>query len=505
MSSDLSKNNVGKGAAYLFIENVAVMLSGYLFWLAISKFASPQMIGISATIVSFAIIITTVVNMGVPISIQRFLGRALGTGETGDIQPYITSSVLVLAVSIGMCSTVIIIAEISFPEIIRININLDSTLTILTLALIATTSIGRLFRGIIIASIDTKVLTVAAIYSAVVKFAVAFLLLFLGFGVLGLVSATVSFAILESIIMGLGVKKILGRTNKGVSTVSIRSSARALLRGGIPNWLPNLVTAAGSQLGTILIFGSHGASQAGFYFIAFSIYTGIETVMRVLFSITYPVLSSLEKGREKLSYRTIKMSLLSTIPLSYSLVFFSDHIMNIFGHLYVNGSPALQVLLLSMMPVALASGMSNFFYASGNYRSTLIIGLASSIPRTVLYFVLVPFFGGIGAALSFTSGSIAGLVLSIVFSKEVNIPISWKEIFVICILPLGTSYLLSILQLNYIVSILFSIAISYIVYIRMNVMVRSDIHDVLQILPRGISSPMISAIDFIAKKIARSY
>lgn len=502
----ISKDNLGKGAAFLYIENTTNMISAYVFWIVISKITRPEIIGVSAVVVSIAAIATTVATMGIPISVQRFLGRALGTQRTENIRTYITSSCLLLALSLSACITFLLFIGVGSFEITRsINFRFDFGLVILTLIMISSSSTSRLLRGIIIASLNTKILATATICSTAIKFALAFLLLSLGMGATGLIIGITSFSVFESVMMSINLKKVLGGSLLGISRISLKTSMHDIFVGGLPNWIPNLFTAFGSQLGTVLVFGSHGASQAGFYFLAFSIYSAIATGMGVLFSITYPILSSLDKGMEKLSHRTIKMSLLLSIPPSYSVIFFSNDIMNIFGPLYSNGSSALQILLLSIMPVALMSGITNLVYAMGMYRYTLLIGVTSSIPRTILYFVLVPLLGGTGAALSFTIGSFTGFVLSIIVAKRVGMPIAWKEIITICVIPLGISYIFSLTKINFLISIVITLVFSYIIYIRGSILLRADIHDALNILPKTIAGHLERIIDFFGKKLNNSY
>ena len=53
--SRLSKDNLGRGA-YLYIENFSGLISAYVFWLAVAKVTSPEVIGASGTIVSVEIL-----------------------------------------------------------------------------------------------------------------------------------------------------------------------------------------------------------------------------------------------------------------------------------------------------------------------------------------------------------------------------------------------------------------------------------------------------------------
>jgi O-antigen/teichoic acid export membrane protein len=79
-----------------------------------------------------------------------------------------------------------------------------------------------------------------------------------------------------------------------------------------------MVDTIGSQLGTIVILGFQGASNAGFYFISFQIYMGIAAVISAIESTTYPALSSMDEiERKRFTWRLMKIGLIITLPLSY--------------------------------------------------------------------------------------------------------------------------------------------------------------------------------------------
>ena len=161
--------------------------------------------------------------------------------------------------------------------------------------------------------------------------------------------------------------------------------------------------------------------------------------------------------------------------------------------------------MISIVPVTLITGISNHVYAMGNYRATLIIGVASSLPRTVLYFILVPALGDIGAALSFTIGSFAGLLTSCIIARETELKIHWKQYLFICAIPVLISYVFSSFSFNYGISILVAITLSYMVYVKAHIMTQADVHDALTLLPSSFAGPTAKAIDFVARKIDRTY
>jgi O-antigen/teichoic acid export membrane protein len=497
----IDKSRVGKGAVYLYVENIALMLSGYVFWLVVSKITGPDVIGISATIVSFSAIITTVVNMAIPVSIQRFLGKTFANQSIQDSKVYVEASILLLIISILITTTFLVLIRSHLETLTKVY--LDQAFLVITIFLIVGTSMSTLLRGIIIATLNTRILPLTAIVSAVLKFVLAFVLIILGTGAYGLTISVASFSVLGSLLLGFATKRMFSSAQAPSSPLKLLGSAWMLLKGGIPNWIPNLISSLGTQLGTIIVFGAHGASNAGLYFVSYSIYTAVAAGMAVIFSITYPVLSSMTDGRKKFSWRVTKLSMLISVPFSMSILLYSKPLMGLFGEGYISGSSSLEILLFSVTPVAIMTGISNLVYSYGMYREVLVIGIAASIPRTLLYFILVPHYGGSGAALSFTIGSMIGLAVSIFVSQKNNFKISWKDTIFISVIPIGISLATILLGSHYIFSICISMLCSYLALIWLRVLRVSDIEDATAVLPKTIAIPTLRIFSSVEKMIHR--
>jgi O-antigen/teichoic acid export membrane protein len=256
-----------------------------------------------------------------------------------------------------------------------------------------------------------------------------------------------------------------------------------------------LITAIGSQLGTIVVFGSQGANQAGVYFLSLTIVIGITSVMNSLFTIALPTLSGLSDYRKRFAWHAIRFSAIILLPFSCSLIFYSKEIMRLFGQNYTAGSSSLEILLLSMLPMAVLIGINTLVYSYGNYRDVLLIGLAVSIPQTLLYFVLVPIYSGAGAAIGYTVGSIIGCLVSLAIARKIGMQILWKELGIIFVVPSTLAYLLGHYQVNFILGIITATALSYIILLKIHIITNSDVQDLLLILPESLSGRLSKLIN----------
>jgi O-antigen/teichoic acid export membrane protein len=212
--------------------------------------------------------------------------------------------------------------------------------------------------------------------------------------------------------------------------------------------------------------------------------------MNSLFNIALPTLSGLSDRRKRIACQTIRLSAIIILPFACSLIFYSNEVMHLFGRSYIHGAITLEILLLSILPLCVISGVYTLMNSYGRYRQVLILGISMTIPQTVLYFTLVPVFGAIGAASGYTLGCVAGCVVSMVLARRIGLHLFWKELGIILTVPISIGYILSSLQLHYVLGILTTIIVSYVLLIKLRVVKRNDISDFLDVLPDMISNPV---------------
>jgi O-antigen/teichoic acid export membrane protein len=494
----MNKLQIGRGAVYLYIENISSMFLGYAFWLVLSRVTTPEIVGISSSLISIAAIFVSIASIGVPLGAQRFLGKIFIEQRFKDALVYTKSSFLIVSIGLAASGLVILIGRNTlFSHFSLILVNA-------ALILIITSTASVLLRSIIIASLDTKKILFASILSSAIKLFAVIILLSFGTGEVGVLIAFTTAPLVISILLASDVRMLL-RQASIKTTLRFTDSFKALLKASVASWIPLSIETIGAQLGTIVILGVQGAGQAGFYFIAFQISTGILSVIWALEGTTYPALSAMNEGRKRFVWRTIKVCLIILLPISFAVTFYAKNITELFGPNYSEGSPALQILLLSVLPTTIMNAVGILTYAYGNYRDVLLIGLATAIPRSVLYFVFVPSLGGVGAALSYTLGATFGFVVSIVISSRIGMAIHWKEIVLIAVISLMVALLLSNLKINYVIGIILSIILSYLPFLKLKIIDRDDVRDYLAVLPSRIANPAIRIINKIGVMLNPDY
>lgn len=485
----MNKGTVGREAAYVYIQFFISSISGYIFWLAITQLTTSYIVGTLSAIIAISEILTSFAMIGIPDSIQRVLGKSFYEKNVTKAKTYLVASLIFISIGIFTVGMLVIVDN-NYLNSIEIYYNLKFVIILV----VTSSAVNLLLISIIISSVKTKVLPTVNIISSVSKIVMAIFLAFSGSGVIGISLAYLFFGnVLSSALIGIYAIRLF-RPMAGVSvmpTISLTRASKELLAGGLASWVPMLVTNLGIQLGTIVLFGSKGSEETALYFISLTIVNALLLGTISLTAIGLPILSSIQDGRKRFAWQTIRWGYLISIPLSLSIIFYSGEILNLLGGDYVEAKSSLQILLLSIAPIIIVHGVSNLVYSYGHYKKSLSIDFAMGIPRTVLYFILVPIYGSIGASLSFTIGALIGLIIATVVSRKIGMLLFWKELVLVIFIPITIGYILHIFQVNYIIGIPVIVMSSYICLLKLNILTNSDLHNVISILPLNISNQLL--------------
>jgi len=403
---------------------------------------------------------------------------------------FVKASLLLLTIGIFASSVLLLF----LGDWVLTNYNIDMVLIFIAILLVASTCLTNLFRAISISSLRTKILPAITIISGSVKIGLAIILVSIGTGVLGVMIGFLAFSVLSSVLLSVNII-IIFKSSEKKSKIKLQSAIRSIFSASVVSWIPELIRRPGMHLGTIVVFGIQGASLAGVYFIAFSVFQALFLITLVLLTIGFPVLSGMVEGRKKLVWRLTKMSLVFGLPLTSILMFFANDILQVFGKEYLEGSLALEILMFSMLPLVVHRGVRALVYAYGNYRQVLLMGLGLNLPRIILYFILIPIYGASGAALSFTIGSLIGFIVAIIIAKKVGLQIFAKDLVIIFAIPTVLGFVLSYFEINFALSIIVILSVSYISYFRIGIITKEDLIDSVMVLPKKISEPTLKVLN----------
>jgi len=493
------RNDVGKGAIYLYIQLISSMVSGFIFFILLARITTTEIIGTFSFLVSISEIFANIAIIGLPDTIQKFVGRSFLQYKQADAKTYLKISFVILAVGITVSCAMILFLRDWFSGIFGIGFSLIVVVDLL----IASYAIYTILYSIVVASLKTKIIPIIVIISSIAKVFLALSLILMGHGILGLTLGYTLFGqVVSSALLGIFIIKIFKSQVKFVKpTVTFRTGYKSILTAGIVAWIPVLITTVGIDLGTLVLYNTYGPYQSGVYFIALVIANAINAIVYSIFTISLPVLSSMQDGRKRFLWQTIRIGAIIALPLSSSILFYSSDIMQLIGSSYEKGSSPLQFLLLSTFPIIILTGVETLVFSYGQYRNTMIINLATSIPRTILYFALVPIFGMNGVAISYTIGSVIGFIISLKVAKRIHLLLFWKPIVMTLILPLSLAFVFSTLHVNYVIGIVSTIIVTYLILMKLHVIEKRDGSFFVELMPDKVSKSLITVCGKIEKII----
>ena len=238
----MSKIQIGRGAVYLYIENISSMILGYAFWLILSRMISPETVGISSSYISFAMIFISIASIGVPLGAQRFLGRMFAEKRFEDAMVFVKSSFFIVSLGLSASTLIILGSGYIFFDHFRF------ILIVASMVLIVISTVSILLRSIFIASLNTKKVLLASTISSAIKLIVAVILVSLGTGEVGVLISFAVAPLITSTILVLDLRALLKQASK-MTLVRFSDSLRLLLKSSVVSWIPLSIEALGTQLG----------------------------------------------------------------------------------------------------------------------------------------------------------------------------------------------------------------------------------------------------------------
>jgi len=488
-------SKAGRNAFYLYVQSIIAAGAGYVFWLIVSRLTDPEAIGLASTTLAISSIGASIASLGLPSSVRRFLGKAVVEDNLFQVKNYVNTSLLIATLAgVGISGTLLVLGGF-LNQIIKIPFEFI-IIAVVTLVMSALTSI---LTGTFVAILRTRTLLLAQVLASTLRIVVGVILVILGLGALGVAIGNSFVSIVLFIVLGLLISAHL-RIIRRPNTIEMKKAARELMEAGSVNWVPNVIYMLGTQLGIIVVFGAYGAFEAGVYFIALAILSIITSIYSSIMGVAFPVLSGMTDGRRMAVWRATRLSLVFCMPLTLAALTFPEAILGIFGEGYAVADFTLSVLLFSMLPLIISTGVYTLVYAYGNYRQVLAIGLAGNVPSVVLYFFLTPSLGGLGASYAYLAGAISGAIVSVAVAHRIKMQIIWFDVYKATSVPLLIGSLAYLANLNWLVGGLAILFVSFLGYTRLNLLTKQDLKDLAEaILPRKVTDSVYQRLGWVVR------
>lgn len=464
-------SSFGSNAFYLYLESILTLFLGYLFWIMISSQVGSSITGESSSAITLATIVSVVVTIGMPTAIQRFLGIAKSRGDSPSFNA-ISRFLIVFTILVMSVSSIVLVILNHFGLFLSFS---DLMFIIIILAAISYSLVLSL-RSIIISSSNTRILVVVSIVGNVVRFVSIVPVVIFKLGAEGIAFSYVTFYITLAILSTFFLRSTLMRAK--ISKIDrTLFHKKEIIKASVSGWIPNAISVLGTQSGLLIVFGLSGSSEAGVYFIAFSVFSAISALPMSVLSMTFPVMSGMVLNREQLLWKATKISFFLTLPIASAITIYPSFILMFFGKDFGSGSYILTILMLSMVMVELNRAVNYLSYSHGNYYEVLALGVLPSITRIVAYILFSHTYGGVGTAFAFLLGSMVGLVVAIIVDKKNGYQLPYRSVSIMTLLPLGIGIIFVLLNVLAVFGFFLTIVIPYLLFARMKIISYKDVEE----------------------------
>jgi O-antigen/teichoic acid export membrane protein len=280
----------------------------------------------------------------------------------------------------------------------------DKTTTILIILLgggMFFNNLSSSFTQSLIGLESFKLYGLIAIFSQAMNVGAAILLIYSGFGLMGIGYAYSGWGILSFLI----ITSIFIRKHYSPATIVTRESVTKFLRGAIPLGLTVILVTIYYKSDYVILGHFRDATEVGFYNAAYVIVNAMIFIPTTISTTILPRLSYLgHHDRDNLGtiyQRVFKYLFFAGFGLGVgTLAVSSDVVAAIYPDEFAVSYQALNILIWALAMIFINSLQGNMLIALGKQKQLVYITGAAAVVNVGLNFLAIPRYGMLGAALT---------------------------------------------------------------------------------------------------------
>lgn len=176
----------------------------------------------------------------------------------------------------------------------------------------------------------------------------------------------------------------------------------------LPFTLLAVISTLNNELASVML-GFLGSEEAvGYFKVSLQGVTLLSIGLTAINTVTGPNIARLYKkqdleGMQKLLKRSVRLSVITAIPFALFLIIFGDWIvLFLFGKEYLPASDLLTILCLGQIVNVLMGSVGLVLQMTGNEKKAVKSLIFTFLLNVIFLYILVPSYGGYGAAISTT-------------------------------------------------------------------------------------------------------
>ena len=446
----------------LFIDQLLIAISGWAYWLVISKFATTSEIGHATAVYSLVLMITNITQLGLEYPLLR---------KSHSHRSSILGTIIVLEMAITAASIPFVLYTVNglYGESLQ-------DFSWLTVGILALTSLFFVSRFALLGISDAKSVLIFDLIGTIVKFAAGYVLVSSGWGTLGIL---VSF-LLHGILIASGTMLIAKRSFR--FKIGDMNFIKGILKDGLVNAPSKLSRVFILSLSIVLLaFFGVSSSETGVFYIAVMISVAAGGFASSIAFMAIPVSSS---SNTDLSSGSMRLGLSFSAPIVAALVAAPGAILSIIGQEYVAQETVLLILSLGILPSAIAANAISKFNNLEKSKELILIGFVQLAAFFVSFYALVPQYGIVGAAYAMTIAFVCSAIPSTIFSGKRTVRYIAVSLIAIVAAWAGGYLTSAILGMHPSVSVIVAVAISFAIIFKLKNTSVGEIRSIIQTITK---------------------
>jgi O-antigen/teichoic acid export membrane protein len=390
---------VGQGIL-LFLDQVLVAITNWLYWLVISRLTLTSEIGQATSVYSLVLFMALLSQMGLeyPLLKKSSLHRSHVLGTALTIELILIPGLIAALILLSYTS----VYHASLSEFLWVAV-----------VLLAVSPISFIARFALLGLSDAKSVLIFDLIAASLKFLAAYILLPMGFGAFGIL---LSFVIV-GVVAAVGMLAIL-RWRLPLMLVLQKRHIIEVLKEGLSNTPSKL---SGTMITTlcVILLASFGISDSeiGIFYIAMMLSVVGASLAS---SMSFMVIPASTESKVDLSSGSLRLGLSLTAPIVAALIVAPKDILSIIGPEYASADTVLLVLSIGILQAAVAMNAISKFNNLGHVGKIIAIGVIQTAAFLVSFQILVPYYGALGAAYSILIAYTASAIFAIYMFEKLE-------------------------------------------------------------------------------------
>jgi len=402
-----SLKTIVKGAGIVFIGTGIGMAFAYLGMMIVARFLGPSDFGLISMASAVTTIASTVVLVGMPGGVVRFVAFYKGKNDQGRIKGVIISA-LTIVLPLGIIAGILLFL---FADLISVRIfnepNLTPILKIFSFS-VPFYSLYYIFLYAISGFQEMRYMVyVRDLFQNSSRLFLLIILLLLGYGVFGAAFAYTFAIIATPFVAFYYLNKIFPIFSKAIKPISMK---RELFSFSWPLMFAGMLGLVMGWIDTLMLGYFLTASDVGIYRASLSTAGLLMIVPGSFGAIFYPVITEFHSRGEKKELENTdavvtKWIFMIVLPLVLLMILFSKQVLYIlYGAEYIAGALVLCILGFGYLIISVFSPTNQLIQVIGRTRLIMVNTSVGAVLDVILNFWLIPIHGieGAGVATAFS-------------------------------------------------------------------------------------------------------